>query len=416
MEQWNAWRKSAEGKHGPLPDFADAELTGLNIREANLNGMSFRGAMLAGNAFEACSLVEADFHRADLRDVSFENACLVRANLDGAIADRASFAESVLCGASLKRLSARSANFSFANCSQSGFWWADRIGGLSYGIGGGPTDLTSADLRGSLWSGARLDESILHDVDLSGAQIYETSLVKTELAGASFLGASMSQCVLASELSGIIGLDSVEHHRPSHLVPQADTYKLPDEFLRGCGLLQWEILSYSLHDPTLTPEEVAERQVAIFTARCSKPIQYRPVFISYSHADSEFVDLLQHRLYEAGVNVWRDVHDAPAGPLEGIVHAAMKDRLVLLVLSRNSTKSDWVEHEVRHARALAKEQKRHVILPVALDSTWASCSWLERVKEQIQDYNILDLSNWKHEPSLIRQTDRLLGGIRRWYQ
>ena len=43
---------------------------------------------------------------------------------------------------------------------------------------------------------------------------------------------------------------------------------------------------------------------------------------------------------------------------------------VLLILSKNSVQSDWVEHEARTARELEKELKRDVLCPVARDAAW----------------------------------------------
>jgi hypothetical protein len=70
-----------------------------------------------------------------------------------------------------------------------------------------------------------------------------------------------------------------------------------------------------------------------------------------------------------------------------------------LTLSEHSLKSDWVEHEVRSARELEKELGRDVLCPVALDDSWKSSPWPERVMEQVM------------ETSLISRRGRMMGSL-----
>jgi hypothetical protein len=60
-----------------------------------------------------------------------------------------------------------------------------------------------------------------------------------------------------------------------------------------------------------------------------------------------------------------------------------------LTLSEHSLKSDWVEHEVRSARELEKELGRDVLCPVALDDSWKSSPWPERVMEQVMETSLI---------------------------
>ena len=130
--------------------------------------------------------------------------------------------------------------------------------------------------------------------------------------------------------------------------------------------------------------------------RASRPLQISSLFISYSHADGAFVDHIERRLTAAGIRFWRDVHHARAGRLEKQIDRAIRlNPTVLLVLSESAVESDWVEHEVRLARKLEKETGRDVLCPVALDGSWKECRWPERLREQIEEYNILDFSDWK---------------------
>ena len=84
------------------------------------------------------------------------------------------------------------------------------------------------------------------------------------------------------------------------------------------------------------------------------------VFISYAHEDDEFATKLALDLHERGLTVWQpDQHlrvgEHWAKAIEEAIHDADN---ILIVLSRNSSNSEWVRAEV--ALALSQEEKRVV--------------------------------------------------------
>ena len=85
------------------------------------------------------------------------------------------------------------------------------------------------------------------------------------------------------------------------------------------------------------------------------------------------------------------------------------------MLSEESVESDWVEWEVRKARELEKKEKRDVLCPVALDDAWKTCSWPERLRVQIEEYNILDFSEWQDEAAMEQQFEKLIDGLGMFY-
>ena len=89
---------------------------------------------------------------------------------------------------------------------------------------------------------------------------------------------------------------------------------------------------------------------------------------------------------------------------------------VLLVLSKHSLSSDWVEHEVRTARELEKEIRRDVLCPVTLDDGWKSSPWPKRVMEQIMEYNILDFSAWQNDSKFENMFRKLIDGLELFYK
>jgi len=96
--------------------------------------------------------------------------------------------------------------------------------------------------------------------------------------------------------------------------------------------------------------------------------------------------------------------------------AMRQNPTVVLILSSNSIKSDWVEHEVRLARGLEKETGCDVLCPIALDDSWKSSPWPKRVMEQIMEYNILDFSAWEDDSQFDGMFRKLIDGLELFYK
>jgi hypothetical protein len=129
------------------------------------------------------------------------------------------------------------------------------------------------------------------------------------------------------------------------------------------------------------------------------------------------VEKLEPYLTKKGIRFWRDVHDATAGRLEKQIDYAMRQNpTVILILSENSTRSDWVEHEARLARELEKEIGRDVLCPIALDASWKSAKWPARLMEQIKEYNILDYSKWNDDKAFSQVFNKMISGLDMFYK
>ena len=353
--------------------------------------IDLRGAHLIGAHLSGVHLSEADLRGADLYAASLPFAVLREADLGAAI----------LMGTDLSGASLGEADLSFTN---------------SLGV----------FLKGADLSGARLYAANLHGVNLRGADLSKANLDRTNLSGsdlheANLAGSALVETTIAGiDLSKTHGLENVIHQGPSHIgtdTLQLSKGEISEVFLRGCGLSDWEIESAKLYKPDISNEEINNIIYRIFDLRARQAVQVSPLFISYSHADGEFVDKVGERLTELGVRYWRDVHDAKAGRLEKQIDYAMRQNpTVLLVLSKNSIDSDWVEHEARLARTLEKDLKRDVLCPVALDDSWKSSHWPQRLMEQIMEYNILDYSGWKDDGQFEQVFGKLIAGLDMFYK
>ncbi len=353
VEVWNKWRV---GNSNVTIDLSGVDLTSINLRYANLIGANFREANLQGTDLSGARLNEAVF---------------VGANLWRAILYIAS--------------------------------------------------LNKANLKGANLSTAYLIEADLIEADLSGTDLRGANLSRANLPLTNFMHSKLGVTILSNnDFASSLGLETIRHDSPSTI--GTDTLrkskgKIPIEFLRGCGLSDWEIESVKLYRPDLSNDEFIDIQNRVFDLRQGQAVQISPLFISYSHADGPFVDKLEKLLNEKGIRFWRDIHDATAGRLETQIDRAIRQNpTVLLVLSENSIKSDWVQHEVHTARELEKEMEGDVLCPVALDDSWQHSPWPQRLMEQVLEYNILDCSCWQDDHEFRRVFTRLVDGLNLYYK
>lgn len=287
-------------------------------------------------------------------------------------------------------------------------------------------DLYGADLHGSdlsvaILSGANLIRTQLHYANLTFANLGYANLSGADLSWSKWSKAIVGYTVFGSiDLREVIGLDEVNHRAPSTI--GIDTFvqskgMIPEEFLRGCGLSNTDIEYAKLSNPDLSNEEINQILYKIYALRATQALQVSPLFISYSHGDGKFVERLESGLIDKGVRFWRDIHDMKAGRLEQQIDKAIRQNpTVLLILSKHSIASDWVEHEVRTARELEKELGRDTLCPVALDDSWKSSRWPKRVMEQVMEYNILDFSEWKDDVKFEGMFRRLIDGLELFYK
>jgi len=382
---WNSWRNEN-------PDIK-IDLQGVGFREDNLAEVNLRLANLWKADFRRANLERATLSEAYLSDVNFWEAILEDADLSNA-----DLSYAILNEANLTRVNLGRAELKEASLSK--------------------TDLSGADLRGSNLSGADLEAANLQGSSLGGTLFSGAVLFKTD-----FSGAKIGKTIFSNnDLSQSLNLDKVFHIGPSIIDERTFVQskgKIPESFLRGCGFTDTFIEFAKLYNPNLPNEQILNIQYRIYDLRATQAIQISPLFISYSHADSTFVDHLDSSLTSKGVRFWRDIHDATAGRLETQIDRAIRQNpTVLLILSKNSIKSDWVEHEVRKARELEKKLGRDALCPVALDDGWTAkpSPWPERVMEQIMEYNILDFSGWQDQPTFDSKFAKLLSGLDLFYK
>jgi hypothetical protein len=92
------------------------------------------------------------------------------------------------------------------------------------------------------------------------------------------------------------------------------------------------------------------------------------VFISYSHADQDFVDRLSLRLLNENIKVWRDEYKLSAGDslTARIKDAIERASFLCVVISDSALASEWVRREIEVGLLREADSYRLTIIPLLL--------------------------------------------------
>lgn len=95
----------------------------------------------------------------------------------------------------------------------------------------------------------------------------------------------------------------------------------------------------------------------------------KDIFISYSHADKDFVHKIAENFKSKGLNVWLDEWDIHSGAnVTKTINEGLKfSRYLLLFLSANSIKSKWVEEEWTSKYNDEIKNNQITVIPILID-------------------------------------------------
>jgi hypothetical protein len=295
-------------------------------------------------------------------------------------------------------------------------------------------DLSDASLRGARLKGADLFDADLNRANLSGvelggadlreAYLWRADFTEALLIGTQFAGASFWNTNLANlDLSQAKGLEEADHQAPSTVgtnTLQRSRGKIPEKFLKGCGLSDWEIESAKLYREGLSAKEVDDILYRVHDLRVHQAIQYYSVFISYSTKDQAFAKRLYDDLQNNGVRCWFAPEDMQGGKKihEQIDAAIWTQERLLLILSESSMNSEWVKTEIAKARKKEVAEKRRVLFPIGLVPFQKIKEWEcfdadvgKDSAREIREYFIPDFSQWEEEKVYRPAFGKLLGDL-----
>ena len=367
-EAWNQWR---DQNRDIRPDLHRANLSGTDLYGVNLGGADLARADLSHADLSHADIAGATLERANLMRADLEGANLVEANLT-----RAALFETKLFIAQLDESTLVDTNLRGANLREAKFHKANLAGAI----------FTTADLSGAL----------LTMTNLAGADLVKTNLAGADLAGADLSGALLFKTILGNtNLTGVRGLETCRHAGRSVLDSQtfARSGPLPLAFLRGCGL----------SDPLID----------YLPSLLNEPFQFYSCFISYASKDHAFAERLHADLQNKGVRCWFAPEDLKIGDrIRPRIDETIRlyDKL-LLVLSKTSVTSQWVEQEVETALARERQQGTTILFPVRLDNTVMTLEtgWPALIRNT---RNIGDFRRWKTHDVYQKAFDRLLRDLK----
>jgi hypothetical protein len=287
-----------------------------------------------------------------------------------------------------------------------------------------PHDLTSINLRNayienSSFFSLDLDNSNFEGAILQNSNCYGTSFKNTNFKSAnlelvnftlaSLDEADFKEAYLGNTIFGDCNLSSVKNletceHLHSSIIDHLtliQSVNLPLSFLRGCGLPDFIIDNIS-----------AFRSDAIIFYSC---------FISYSSEDHEFANRLYSDLQNRGIRCWFAPENMKGGKksYDQINDAIRLHDKLLLVVSENSMKSDWVATEIRKARIREKRENKQMLFPISISSYENIKMWElfdadfgSDLAAEIRSYHIPDFSNWRNHDNYIIAFEKLIDSLK----
>lgn len=321
------------------------------VLEAVKAGKQALAKFRAANPNVLLDLTEADLKGADLRGMNLRRALLVGAKL----------ARADLSGANLNEADLTRASLKLANLSRADLRKANLFKALLGESNGTEADFTRANLSSCELSKAMLRRAVFLEADLNAAQLNDATVLGADFGLARFAGTHASRLTCGwtrwsnCDLSQVIGLETATHHGPSSI--GLDTWlksrgQIAAEFLSGCGL----------------PDDfVAALQAG--------PRETTPCFIRFSHDDLSFAGRLSEELRSVGLVCWLDEMPEAGrteSPLEAQFDSQQPNKVILLA-SRSSLTSPWVEQEVGRLLTRESQWKRDVgqevklLVPLTLD-------------------------------------------------
>jgi len=258
-------------------------------------------------------------------------------------------------------------------------------------------DFIEADLTNAILHDAILYDAEFFGANLRGADLSKSKLLRTNFVHANLCEANLAESELATtffantNLSEAKNLESCIHQSPSFIDHQtiAQSGRLPTKFLRGCGM----------------PDSLID----YFPSLLNEPLQFHSCFISYSHNDEAFAKRLHADLQDNSVRCWFAPEDMKIGDkFRSVIDESIRvyDKL-LLVLSKHSIQSSWVEQEAETAFEKERLQNKTVLFPIRLDDTpmETNQSWTADIR---RTRHIGDFRNWKDHHSYNKAFERLL--------
>ncbi len=357
-----AWQRLMNTHIDDIPDLSGADLSNCDFSNMRFADVDFRESNLENTNFSHCFIHSCDFSRANLEKAHFNNSEVINS-----------------C---FRTVDASGADFENSRISYSEFIESKFIG----------STFNKSNIEFSLFNLAVFEEAKLINSNIGICHFYRCNLLNTDISKAKI--GYLTLCDL--DMSCMIGLESVKHRAPSTI--GIDTLyeskgRIPESFLINAGV----------------PEDFISRATSIIS---KKPL-FASCFISHSTKDQSFAEKLHADLQKNGVRSWFAPKDIKIGDkIRKSIHESIRenDRL-LVILSKNSIASDWVEQEVETAFEEERKRKTEVLFPVRIDSSIMETdeAWAADIRNS---RHIGDFIQWEDRLAYLKAFDRLLRDLK----
>jgi hypothetical protein len=222
----------------------------------------------------------------------------------------------------------------------------------------------------------------LHNVKFAKALV-AAEFNSTDIRGADFKGSHVfASSFFNIDLSAAKNLNLASYHGDSRIDYQ--TIKL----------------SQSVPTPLLAACGVAHFHIPYIDAISKNSAKHPSCFISHSVKDHKFIERFRNELANSGVRTWFAPRDLPFGAsTRDVIESQIKshDRLIV-ILSKSSLQSQWVQFEVETALELERKKRSEIIIPVCIDD-YAFKSRVSWARHLVRTKNIARHQNWERSDS-----------------
>lgn len=416
VKKWNAWRVKNPSIE---PDLTAASFSGvghydnIDLSNTDLSKAFFLECTVKNGNFSSATLDKATLSYAYFNGCNFSNASLRETKLRKTNLSHCQLTASKIigCEASLARfVNATMANAYISDCD---------LGQAKFD----KADLSDAEINNTNLDGAWFYEAILDGININRSVCYYTLFAHSSLKQAkldrvyftrnNFYNADLSGATIENltfsdfDFRDVKGLEAITHKGPSTIGIDSlyRSYgKIPPAFLKNSGV----------------PDEMITYAPSLIEAQGS-PLQFLSCFISYSFADEAFAQKLYSRLRDEKLRVWFAPEDMKAGKkiyeqIDNAIHVF--DRL-LIILSGNSIKSEWVFTEIKKASKQEKREGKRKIFPIRLVDYEVLKNWElvdadlgKDLAQEIRSYYIPDFSDWENHDAFEAGIKRLLQDLK----
>ncbi|QDW35784.1 toll/interleukin-1 receptor domain-containing protein [Bradyrhizobium sp. KBS0727] len=271
----------------------------------------------------------------------------------------------------------------------------------------GYTDLTGCNLTRSKWAPSRLHYVRANNADFSHAEFNGVTLDHCQLQNAKFAKTLIAAEFDSTDIKGADFKDSYIFASSFFGMDLSAADNLNLASYHGDSRIDYQTikLSQSVPPPLLAACGVAAFHIPYIDAISKNSAKHPSCFISYSAHDHKFIERFRNELSNNGIRTWFAPRDLSFGAsTRDVIEAQIRshDRLIV-VLSKSSLQSQWVQFEVETALELERRKKGEIIIPVCIDDSpfKSRVSWARHL---VRTRNIARYENWaRSDSSFIRE-------------